>query len=321
MSSFTIADRHGGTEHRQEAVAADHLRQPIGHEHGTQGDQRFCSLGEPQRPRRGPERQAAQDLPDRPSHQHSEQDLASQFPPHPRPAERCGREQDRGMHEGEGEAVVESSLAGQRETHLVLAVGIVGGLPDLDLGGEHGVSGGQCGAQQQSGRHTHAQQTPRQHRRQSDEQRHADSQQPPRRAPSAQAQGPVQGQPNAHQRHDHTHLREVLDHVGIQRWRRHPRHLSRDHPNRDEDDRRRQGQSGQQARQDGRAQQRQSSQGVGGAHRGSKVSGRHATRQRIAQPVDHANAGADDLVEHLAVRRFGVRAGRGDAFGQFHLAA
>jgi hypothetical protein len=122
-------------------------------------------------------------------------------------------ESDGEVDEREGEAVVQPGLGGERESDLVLVL-----LPrraDLDAGGEHGVGGGERGAEQERRRRRQAEQPPAEQGDAGDRERHGDAEEAPRGHPAAPAERPVELQPGAHERHDDDQLGQALGDVGV----------------------------------------------------------------------------------------------------------
>ena len=141
------AERHRAGEHGQEPVAADHLADAVRRDQGGEREQGLAALGDAQR-RRLLDRNAtyASTRPTTQAGDDADHDLADQVPADPLegPAghRALGRQQDRGVHERERQAVVEPGLGGQGEPELVGLVDlVVAGLRagDLHVGGEHRV--------------------------------------------------------------------------------------------------------------------------------------------------------------------------------------
>jgi hypothetical protein len=119
-----------------------------------------------------------------------------------------------------------------------VAVGVVGRgrvvgdgrFADLDVRGEDRIGGRERGAEERRAGRGQAEQRPSGDRHGGDRQRHRDREQPPRRAPASHADGSVDAQPGAGERHDHAELGQsfgeldVLDRVGEWQAERQPEH-------------------------------------------------------------------------------------------------
>ena len=192
--------------------------------------------------------------------------LADEVPPHPlRPPladAPLRREQHRGVHEGEGQAVVEPGLRGQREADLVglLDLVVTGLRPrDLDVGGQHGVGRSQRGAQQKGCGGSQAG-PPAEEGDGPDAQGHRHDQQPPRRRPgaprrpAARVQRSVERKTDSHQRDDDGELGDVLDRrpvvLGVERKAVRKRRQPQEQADADEDHRRRHGPATEELGQD-----------------------------------------------------------------------
>ncbi len=123
VAALGVADGHPTGEHRDEAVGTDHLRRAERDRQRCEGQQRLTPLGQAKRFPPGAERQLRQQPPDQRADEEPEHDLADQVPRNPLDDPRARGalrgQVDRGVHEREGQPVVETGLRGEREPDLV----------------------------------------------------------------------------------------------------------------------------------------------------------------------------------------------------------
>ncbi len=216
--ALRLADRDGGNEHREEPVALRKLRERIGKEAGAERHETVARVREA-----GSVGDAEHQPAQRAAHEPADGDPRRELPEHRHrnplaPALGAGPaaghgEEDRQVHEGEGQPVVQPRLGGEGEAHLVLLARAGGA--DLDVARQHRVGRRERRAQQQRGGERQAQPPTPDGRGGEDAQRHGDSQKPPHRGPCAEPEAPVELQAGAGEGHDDDELREAFRQLRI----------------------------------------------------------------------------------------------------------
>ena len=284
------AQGHRAREDGEEAVAADELGSAVRRQQRGQRQHRFAVLGQAQRLGARAEGLSAQQPAGDDPGPGAEHDLAHDVPPDPRrslaDAEPAGQQQEGQVDEGEGQAVVEPGLRGQRESDVVVLLGAVvllGGrvrvvevlgerLADLDVGGQDGIGRREDRPQQERDGGRQPGDPPADDRDAEDGERHRHGQQPPHRRPRVprppgpEVEGAVDGESDAHQRDEHGELGEVHDQRAVVlRLEAHlvgERQQADEHSQSDQHHRRRQRHPPGGLRQHHRDQQRQTEQEV-----------------------------------------------------------
>jgi hypothetical protein len=200
-----------------------------------------ADLRQPEGADRAAERQPTERQAGDPAHGGAHRHLPDQRPEHPlgQPAfDRSSSEQEQAqVDEGERQRVVQPRLGGEREAHgVLLGVELLPALGrrrgDVHLRGQHRVCRGQHRPEEHRRGDGQPHGPPAEQGHPDDAQGHGDGQQPPRRPPRAPVQRAVDGQADAHQRHDDARLGQMRRGRGVKE--RGDRVLAGDHRTRED---------------------------------------------------------------------------------------